>query len=540
MTVLAQGQNNDNNPLGTKEIDISRTIFIQEAKKLGVPIQIEKITVKEPEYTYDIVPVLFVLNPYHRERIQPITLGDVKMPDIKKKYLDLSMGNYRNLWGDFFYGSKRNRGTRVDLSLSHRSGKAPANWSNFGLTSAQFGLDKLYPNHQLKLRTTVSHQRVHHYGYRPLTPSSEAVDPKDFRSDYFLATALGNFNNSLSRKQKHLFSSHFQPYYWASRAGETEWAAMAGGSLREPLKMGELAFDLEYDYNAYHSLTGTWNRNIVRVGAKYLLTKDQLNIQAGFKTAADNTWPPGDSASSVNNLYIFPDILVRYSLANGKHLPYLGIHGGLHKNSMRSLSHNNPFIGSNLQLKNTIERIRLEGGMKGSITRELGYHAWVRYANLNQMLLYANVDSALNYFTPLYTGTNSTMFTASAQLNYKQLERLEIDLQGNYYQYVLVNRPALHLPSYDIRLNAKYNLQNKILAHVQAVAIGQRQGGTALGDSMYVLPALIDLCLGGAYQFNEKMSLYLNINNVLNKKYMLWNGFPVQGLHIQIGGKFVF
>ncbi|MGB0430746.1 MAG: hypothetical protein ACPGLV_09750, partial [Bacteroidia bacterium] len=299
-------------------------------------------------------------------------------------------------------------------------------------------------------------------------------------------------------------------------------------------------FDLEYDYNTYYENEENWLRSIVRIGANYNFHKNELKVKAGFKTASDNVTPPGDTVGSTNNIYIFPDVKATYTFGDNIIQAYANIGGGLNKNSLRSISQQNPFIRTDIKLQNTVERINISGGFKGNLIREINYNVFAAYRNMDKMLLFANIDSSLNYFTPIYTGTNSGIFQIGAELSYKQYERFLVNLKTNYYEYSFIKNQAWNLPTFDLRLSAQYNFQEKIIGYADFYAIDSRMGTNESLTQSFEMPSALDIGIGIDYQFNSKTYAYLRLNNLLHQKYMLWNGYPVQGFHLLGGVKIQF
>ncbi|MBI1184529.1 hypothetical protein GC194_09665, partial [bacterium] len=259
------------NPVGSLQVDISRVISVQNAKKLSVPIQIEKIRVADPSYDYPIFPKLFAVNPYYSEPIQPITLGEVKMPQLLKNYAVAGFGNYRNALADFYFSSNRDRSKVYDIAFNHRSGKAPSRYSGFGTTNLKANMERLYQKHQLNLSLNGYYKTLHHYGFfSDSIPDSININADSIKTNYGNVDLQLRYNNFRSNTEKHKYEAWLLPYYFRSNHGETEWAAVGGAHLIENLnKTSLLNFEVQYDYNTYYVASGNWLRNIVRVGANY-------------------------------------------------------------------------------------------------------------------------------------------------------------------------------------------------------------------------------------------------------------------------------
>lgn len=527
---------------GYQKIERDLIPKIQDAKKLSIPIQKDKIKVRIPEYKYSITPSLFEVNPYYQESLQPISLGDVKMPDLVEPYMILGLGNYRNAQFDFYYSSNRDRNKVFDIRLGHRSGKAPARYSGFGNNVIQLNGERVYKNHSLKGGLDFGYRRIHNYGfYSDSLAEDSTIDPNIIKTDFMNVGINVDYDNYKNTKAQHRFGLNLAPYYFYTPNGNTEWAAVLSGNIIEELnKTSFLSFKVGYDYNGFYNDEGSLLRNIIRVGAAYNMTKDGLTLKAGFSTASDNASPPGEASPSENSFYFFPDVQAKFALPNNYLVFYAGLGGELEKNSLKSLSLLNPFIMTDVPLRNTVERISVSGGLKGSFTSEFNFHVGAVYRNMDRLLLFQNMGGKQNnYFTPVYTGNNSNVTQVSAELQYKQFERWMVNAKANYYNYSLVNADAWNLPTFDLKLSARYNFQEKIIARAEVYALNSRIGSD-VNDQESEMPGAVDISLGGDYQFNSQTYLFASINNLLHQKYMVWNGFPVQGFNLRVGVKMEF
>ena len=88
-----------------------------------------------------------------------------------------------------------------------------------------------------------------------------------------------------------------------------------------------------------------------------------------------------------------------------------------------------------------------------------------------------------------------------------------------------------------MRLSAQYNFQEKIIGYLNVYALNSRMGSNDIKTKTWEMKGAIDLSLGVDYQFNSKTYMYVKLNNILHQKYMMWNGFPVQGFHLLAGVK---
>src|SRR5690606_35978743 len=83
--------------------------------------------------------------------------------------------------------------------------------------------------------------------------------------------------------------------------------------------------------------------------------------------------------------YFYPTADLWYDVYESHIIPYAGVTGGLIKNSLRSLTGENPFVDSTIRYVNTNNRLKVYGGLRGNISSRLSYDANVSYARLDSL-----------------------------------------------------------------------------------------------------------------------------------------------------------
>ena len=59
-----------------------------------------------------------------------------------------------------------------------------------------------------------------------------------------------------------------------------------------------------------------------------------------------------------------------------------------------------------------------------------------------------------------------------------------------------------------------------------------------LNEQTYDLGAINDINLGMEYRYKKNISGFVTVNNILNKRYQLWNNYRSQGLNVLAGVTF--
>ena len=100
------------------------------------------------------------------------------------------------------------------------------------------------------------------------------------------------------------------------------------------------------------------------------------------------------------------------------------------------------------------------------------------------------------------------------------------------------------LPIGKVNFGTEITINDKIKPYLELWYVGERKGaiknwgGTPLGS--VTLDPYIDLNVGVKYAVTDKLSIFLDITNILNKKYMLFTDYPAGGIQVMGGVTYRF
>jgi outer membrane receptor protein involved in Fe transport len=94
---------------------------------------------------------------------------------------------------------------------------------------------------------------------------------------------------------------------------------------------------------------------------------------------------------------------------------------------------------------------------------------------------------------------------------------------------------AWHLPNFEMNINAKYRLlDDKLTLKGELYNAGGISYLDENGDQQNT-GALFDLNFGAEYQINDKIGLFVDLNNVTNQKFQRWYKYPNFGFNMMGG-----
>ena len=229
-------------------------------------------------------------------------------------------------------------------------------------------------------------------------------------------------------------------------------------------------------------------------------------------------------------------------------------------NSFRSLSTENPFVSPTLFLTQTNEQYNLFGGINGKFSSDVSFDIKVSYKSDEDRPLFVRNNSksngTFNATTTLsgYEYGNSfnvfyddiTTLSVFAELEVDVTKRLIIGANVQSNSYTTVRQvEAWNLPKIEGAVFGKYK-NNKWYASANIFFVGERldllYSGTfpSTVSGTQSLESFVDVNLNGGYHFNDFVSAFIKLNNVLGTDYERYANFNVQGFQVLAGVTYKF
>ena len=204
----------------------------------------------------------------------------------------------------------------------------------------------------------------------------------------------------------------------------------------------------------------------------------------------------------------------------------------------------------NLELRNRDEAIDFFFGIKGTLSKNIGFNASASFANVRNQALFVTdtLFSQGNAFHVIYDTMNVT--TIEGSISFQQSEKIKVDAIGRFNSYNLRNNSyAWNLPQLQVILRGSYNLYDKFLFNLDLDLEGGRRGlayaagpGITEENGQFItdLGFIADANLGIEYRYNNRISAFLQFNNLAAQQYQRWVNAPVQQFQVMGGLTFKF
>ena len=495
-------------------------------------------------------------------QLQPIKAASIKIDKgidkLKRGYVKAGIGMYTTPLLEVYYNSLRSKKSSWGVHGRHISSNFTTKNQGFsGLSENQASAFYQYFNRKNYWKGTVNYQRDanHFYGYSQLEDSAS----------FDKASTLQVFNNIGANVMTSTFDNDTGDINYVGSLGyynySDNYSTMENNVLLD-IKGSKMVnseiygVDFGVDFNSYKSVESTpfgaqplvaptvttINNTIVKVLPNISTSGKKWYVRAGIGIYAD--------IQDKTNFHFYPNIEAKYNFLD-IFIPYIGVNGGLKRNSFKSLTQENPFLLSQVNLQNTNTKYNVYAGVRGSISNTLTFNLQAaRKKIFGQGLFYNDTTFSIqNKMNVLYDTMDVTEL--NAQFTYQLQEKFRLILKGKYSFFSPLNQEHVwNIPALDITFGGVYDLADKILVRADIFFIGDRkaksltfiEGAELNNDNSYTInqKAFVDFNLGFEYRYSKNISAFLNFNNIIGQKYLRYHLYPVQGINILGGATFRF
>lgn len=531
----------------------NRNLTLKDAFKLSSTPSIRDTVIEISTLDFMVTPIKASTS-FEVKPLKPANLKIIdQLPKYYRSYVLGGFGLYASPKAELYFNSLRNRNWNYGFDAKHFSsngGIKDVPSSAYGNTNATFWATHFLKKSAITFSGAYKNNRVHYYGGTEKLDSiftKEQIEQKVNSADFKMSARsffkdTSKINYIINARYKYL-KDHFETKEHRARVD----GHILGMYLNQ-------YYDLEYivDYNSTASVlsnlgdnnldtltSSTQQNTLVGINPAIELHGDKWKIMAGVNMYFDNT-----------SFHFYPRAEAYYELFDKLFIPYIGLNGGMKKKTFGEFFKENPFVISSVSILNTNQKFFIYGGLRGKLASKVSFDFKIGHEEIDNMPLFVNDTnySAQNRFTIRYDKVKIN--SVYGALKYSNLDKLSIGLSAKYNHYQSTNELyAWHKPNLKIDLSADYNLSNKFLVGLNIYYIGSRKAASYLAidgitpdQGVYVveLDSYVDANLKFEYRYTQRLSGFININNLFSAQYDTWYLYKVQPFFAMLGATYSF
>ncbi|GAA4834098.1 hypothetical protein [Algivirga pacifica] len=541
--------------------DFNTTFYSKKSITLTVPqvdrplVGMQKVEKEQSPYpdqiAYDEVRLYDYPLPALTSAVTPLQMSYEGFQTVRSNYIKAGMGNYITPYAEGFFNSRYGESVDYGVRVKHLSSQTGAigtthsanSYNHISLFGNMYLNDSRTASGQVseakadKLGGRMSYDRwgQHYYGFDlPI----EEVDPDSTRQVYHLLAMEGSY--LLDRKQWFI-KPKVNAYYWADKYEASELGLSVGADGR--YRLGEAQYInglLDAVLNKTTQQEVARNRNRVHLEGNYNISIDQLRVKVGGKFAYS-----ADSSQLDQNIYLYPDVYVHYTLPNNMWGVFLKVDGGLETVNMKRLTAENHFIGQGQELLHQSKLVDAALGLTATVRQNLSLNAAVGYGIYNNMHFFVNDSVDVSRFNVLYASEEATgVFHTNIELSGRVGNiRGGVSSEVNVYNLGEQFEEAWHKPLLTNKVNLGYSYLDKFdfevtllnYAGIKARTIGE-DGFT----QVETLPMIFDMGITSDYNVNEKLGIFLKLQNLFGSNYQRYWRYEERGIQFLLGASYSF
>lgn len=489
--------------------------------------------------------------------IDPIIPAQISGDPLTKLYnglVKVGFGNYNTPYGEVWYNSLRSKEMAYGIRLKHLSSSptyknfentgafSKAAFNNRGYAGFSDNEVSLYGKKFLKEHTLsgdfdYARNVFHYYGY---DASVNFLEKDQTVQRFNLFAASAELKSHYTKAERYNHDIRLGYYNLMDLYKSSENNIKANGFVQTAISGEVLKVNALVDYYNYKTRTDTSNNTIIALNPNFVASGEKYRASLGVTAALD--------IESSSKFYFYPNVELSYNIFEDIIIPYAGLTGGLHKNSFKSITDENPFVKSELVTKNTNTKYDFFGGLRGTLSSQIAYSTRVSYANVNNMMLYVNdfSDVLANKFDVIFD--DAEILNVRGEVSYQSREKLRLNLRGDYYNYKMKNElRAWFQPQVKITLSGNYNLKDKIVVKADMFYVDSQFAKLFDKDAAGVeevvakeISGVFDANIGLEYRYTKKLGFFINFNNIASQSYNRWYKYPTQRFGVMGGLSFSF
>jgi hypothetical protein len=463
-------------------------------------------------------------------RLRVLKLKEPRITQGPASYIKLGFGNYLTPLFQLGINSGASRTSNVGLHVNHLSSiNGPVDKANSGDSETNINLFGKYIGGKASISGDVGYNRLgyHFYGYEDSVEVDRDTIEQNF-NDFTVGFRIKNatpdspFQYNITGKA-HLIGDSYDASEFGFKAG-----LGLGYHLSETMRAG---LKLDYLFASYKN-PETISRSLVRVHPNFVFSNGVFSADLGFRVVNYN-----DTLNNENTTYLLPAITVGYHVSDNI-TAYAALDSDVEEMTFRSVVYENPYINSMLPINHTRRPIDLKVGVKGQAMQFLAYDVGVRAAYYKNMYFYINDPEAFNKFTVLYDQSTTSLYQFYASLSYMKNKYFgsTFSMRLNGWSVGDVAK-AWHKPNFELDYSVWYNIYDKVLIGADIFMLSGLEAVDRRTSPQQTvkLDAAIDLNLKIDYKLSERYSVFVSVNNLLNRNYELYYRYPTRGLLAIVG-----
>lgn len=494
---------------------------------------------------------------YKPEPISPARISQIPVEELFNGMVKGGFGLYGTPLLEAYWNSGRSSTQNYGFWGKHystRKGVDQTIYEDNGLSQNSLGgyYDHFYRDFTWESKLYANWDKYTYYGVDGFPDSLGYIHDEPREADYNWYSQYGVSTAIKGKTQKDmgwLDKVGLDYYNFSDRYNGKENFFNLGSAWQLPAGNQNLDLDMNMTYfqTGFDSIiTGQQSYFTFQVRPKVELVLNNILFDFGINLYLNNY--ESDLTGGEFSPYFFPEVNLQFPFVEDVLSIYGGIKGQMQHNTFRHLTLDNPYVipGDTLRPTRTMD---IYVGLVGILSSTTSFNLKGGFMNQKDLALYYRNPFYRNYIdSAMVPGLdvrydNSETFYARGELASNINDNLQVSVFGELRGYSTdEEEEAWHLPSFLAGLDVDYTLREKIKLGTEWNYIGKREAFVQEVNPNVesTLPGYLDIALDVEYLYNSRLSAFVNVSNLINRKYDIYLGYKAQSINFLMGFSYRF
>lgn len=445
-------------------------------------------------------------------------------------YAKLGLGNLTTTFGELYLDNGRDPALQYGGYAKHFSQKG--NLPDQKSSRQEVGVfgKSVGDNNSVSGRIDYTRRNNYFYGFDQDNPPKILLPGKQhFNTIEGEAEIAKNFKDV---ENDFVYAAKVSGYVFNNAFRAKESNILVDVSLNQTINQFYAGLNASLDAGSTKDSLSNVSNNILRANPYLKLQGENYKIDVGVNLVSE--------FGTKSSLRLFPAAKIEFQVVP-KYVRIFGeLRGDINKTLLRNLSETNPFLDQNIDIRNSIDRLTISAGLKGTIAPGLGFKAAFIRQSITGLPLFVNnfnFSRGQNKFVVIYDGGKSTVTGFNGDLDFKASETVAIFGRLEYRKYKLATEAQpWNLPTAKLTAGTNIHINKKVTINGALLIRGETKDRPVPSTSslyqIVTLPFYADLSGGADYKISKRFSVFVQANNLLSNKYQTYLYYPANGFNI--------
>lgn len=521
----------------SEEIEVIRPYkpVLAEAVKLRRSPDLDNLQAYRARFNYALLDRKLDLNT-DIKKLQAQQLADEKQMQLVNNYIKGGLGSLSTLLAEAYIGMDRDEALQTGVFFRHFSQQGKLNKQNENTQQLSLFGRSIGGKATLNGRVNYERHGLFFYGIDEEQPTFNPNPERQVLSFFELEGEI--INKFIEDPNALSYAAKVNGYAFSDKFDSKEQLLTISGYLNKRIHDFNMGLAVSTELGKTKSVNTNFSNNIFRLNPYIKLQAKGVEITAGINLVQEF----GDTPKT----RFFPAITADFTLIPDFLQVFGEVKGDVNRNSLKTFTDENPFLNSDILMQNTVEKLSITGGIKGTGGPGFGYKAKIYSKKITDMPLFVNNFFTPNKFDVIYDFGTMGLLGLEGELSVQVSDALKWTGKLTMEEYKPATEQASYFkPQLRVSSNFIYNINKKITFNANVMiqddskakvyslaAVPSGSIPNPLIESIINVKGFVDLGVGADYKINNKFSAFAKVNNLLNTNYSKYLYYRVNGLNI--------